>query len=140
MIKLYLTQGEIAEAAKLAVHHRLYVSGWLLHDRLESLYDGYNHPYAKCHGIALYINEGIPIGICIMWNHYWGECECNFFVREMYRRQGIAKRLFVELKNTLDENDKRTIRFYRGNDASECLFGRLMKDYSDTYYAKTGGW
>lgn len=114
MIKIFSNES-LLDAISLALKHKLYVPGWELKNTLkgsvdfikESLADG--EP-VNIH-IALFFDQDAPVGIVFTRTF---DKETQFFVKEKYRRQGIATALSNEIYKVIGE----PLNVYQGSDAS----------------------
>ena len=121
MIKLYSNES-LLTAIELALKHKLYVPGWELKNTLEgsidfikeSLEDG---DEINIH-IALFFEQNIPVGIIFTRTF---DMETQFFVKENFRRKGIATALSHEIYKIIGE----PLNVYQGSDASYHFYQTL---------------
>lgn len=121
MIKLYSNES-LLTAIELALKHKLYVPGWELKNTLEgsidfikeSLEDG---DEINIH-IALFFEQNTPVGIIFTRTF---DMETQFFVKENFRRKGIATALSHEIYKIIGE----PLNVYQGSDASYHFYQTL---------------
>ena len=112
MIKVYCGEN-IVEGCNIALHSRLYVSGWTLSHDLKAVRSG------KVPGtVLIYFRNKTPIGVCLV-NTCGTYPALQFFVRKNERRTGVATALFKEVCTLFGD---RKYRHYYGIDGSEYFF------------------
>lgn len=72
------------EACKLALKHRLYVSGWMLNGQLRG-----GAKYGAVRHASIYTQAGVPVGVTVVTNAN----DIQVFVRKSHRRKGIGSKL-----------------------------------------------
>ena len=82
---------DVVEGAKLALKHRLYVSGWCLSGELKSMI---RSPRIS-DGIALGLLDGVPVSIVLHDAHQY-----MAFCRKALRNNGYASQCFQKLNVT----------------------------------------
>jgi len=82
------------EAAKLALHHRLFVSqGWDLNTRLHRIAKG-----SLDAAVVIAFEEETPIGVAVKFCPRWERfAEVQVFVRKKHRRKGVGRAMFKKL-------------------------------------------
>lgn len=83
------------EACKLAIKHRLFVSGWMLNEQL--------HRGATGRGIrhaAVYMDGGIPMAVAVVTQYG----DIQVFVRKSQRRKGFGSTLVTHMKKLMGES------------------------------------
>jgi len=82
-------------AAKIALKHRLYVSGWFLGETIRKIVKD-NPEWCKNYKMALYYYNKTPVGVCLRTNNKL----LMVFVRKSYRNKGIGRKLVKCMKTT----------------------------------------
>lgn len=84
------------EACKLAIKHRLFVSGWMMNHQL--------HLGARDSGhvmlAAVYMEADVPIAVTVVTRYN----DIQVFVRKSARRRGIGSKLIEYARKTLKES------------------------------------
>jgi GNAT superfamily N-acetyltransferase len=94
VIKVY-AGSEAPEGASLALQHRLYINGWMLSSRLESVVEG-NYRGA----VAVATKDGAPVAVVLVRIARDGKSPLDIaaYCKPAYRRQGISSQLIKALE------------------------------------------
>ena len=103
-----------SEACKLALKHRLFVSGWMMNAQL--------HMGAKRENsillAAVYLERDIPVGVTVVTAYN----DIQVFVRKSERRKGIGLKLVEHARKTLPPHQAKRIDAGQGTIAGSGKF------------------
>lgn len=93
----------LAKGAKIALKHRLYVSGWQLSGNLVKLVK--NPEKYLCYEIAICFKDEIPVAIClyVKSTYTWSSGNLQCFCKKTERRNGYASKCINEIMKTKED-------------------------------------